>query len=93
MMLQYLSPAATSTEIRRWNRNGNALTLAAYLKQKVKEQQRIIAYLGGKWFYLVHHFRGDNAHDEVRNIPIVEPENHILACWIIVGYTKVLSMI
>ena len=38
MMLQYLSPEATSTEIRRWNRNGNAPTLAAYLKQKAKVQ-------------------------------------------------------
>lgn len=45
MMLQYLSPDATSTEIRRWNRNGNAPTLAAYLKQKAKVQQKIIAYL------------------------------------------------
>ena len=36
MMLKYLSPNATSTEIRRWNRNGNAPTLAAYLKQKAK---------------------------------------------------------
>ena len=45
MMLQYLSPEATSTEIRRWNRNGNTPTLAAYLKQKAKVQQRIRTYL------------------------------------------------
>ena len=45
MMLQYLSPDATGTEIRRWNRNGNAPTLAAYLKQKAKVQQRIKTYL------------------------------------------------
>ena len=31
MMLQYLSPDATCTEIRRWDKNGNAPTLAAYL--------------------------------------------------------------
>ena len=31
MMLQYLSPDATGIEIRRWNKNGNAPTLAAYL--------------------------------------------------------------
>ena len=47
MMLQYLSPTATGTEIRRWNRNGNAPTLAAYLKQKAKVQQRIISFLRG----------------------------------------------
>lgn len=29
IILQYLSPDATDTEIRRWNRNGNAPTLAA----------------------------------------------------------------
>lgn len=45
MMLQYLSPDATDTEIRRWNRNGNAPTLAAYLKLKTKTQQRILRYL------------------------------------------------
>ena len=67
MMLQYLSPDATGIEIRRWNKNGNAPTLAAYLKQKGKVQQRIIAYLrsiptyldievAGKRFYMA--FRG-----------------------------------
>lgn len=29
MMIQYLSPDATAIEIHRWNRNGNAPTLAA----------------------------------------------------------------
>ena len=63
MMLQYLSPDATDIEIRRWNKNGNAPTLAAYLKQKGKVQQRMIAYLrsipthldievAGKRFYM-----------------------------------------
>ena len=76
MMLQYLGPDATDIEIRRWNKNGNAPTLAAYLKQKEKVQQRIIAYLrsitthldievAGKRFYMVHGFPGDNVHDEV----------------------------
>lgn len=64
MMLQYLSPDATGIEIRRWNKNGNAPTLAAYLKQKGKVQQRIIAYL--------------------RSIP---------NCRLIIGHTKVLSLI
>ncbi len=30
MMLQYMSPIASETDIRRWNRNGNAPTLVAY---------------------------------------------------------------
>ena len=104
MMLQYLSPDATSTEIRRWNRNGNAPTLAAYLKQKAKVQQRIIAYLrslpthlelevNGSRFYMVHGFPGDNIHDEVWTRPTMESENPIPGCRLIIGHTKVLSLI
>lgn len=104
MMLQYLSPDATSTEIRRWNRNGNAPTLAAYLKQKAKVQQRIIAYLrslpthlelevNGSRFYMVHGFPVDNIYDEVWTRPTMESENPIPDCRLIIGHTKVLSMI
>ena len=104
MMLQYLSPEATSTEIRRWNRNGNAPTLAAYLKQKAKVQQRIRTYLrtrpthleleiNGNRFYMVHGFPGDNVHDEVWTRPTMESENPIPNCRLIIGHTKVLSLI
>ncbi len=104
MMLQYLSPDATCIEIRRWNKNGNAPTLAAYLKQKEKVQQRIIAYLrsipthldievAGKRFYMVHGFPGDNVHDEVWTRPTLESENPIPDCRLIIGHTKVLSLI
>ena len=104
MMLQYLSPDATSTEIRRWNRNGNAPTLAAYRKQKVKVQRRIIAYLRSlpthldmeideKRFYIVHGFPGENTHDEVWHRPTMESENPIPDYRLIIGHTKVLSMI
>ena len=103
MMLQYLSPDATSTEIRRWNRNGNAPTLAAYLKQKAKVQQRIRTYLrtrpthlelevNGNRFYLVHGFPGENVHDEVWTRPTMESENPIPECKLIIGHTEVLSM-
>lgn len=104
MMLQYLSPEATGVEIRRWNKNGNAPTLAAYLKQKEKVQKRILAYLqslpthvnmevDGKRFYIVHGFPGDNVHDEVWSRPTMESENSIPDCRLIIGHTKVLSMI
>ena len=104
MMLQYLSPDATCIEIRRWNKNGNAPTLAAYLKQKEKVQQRIIAYLrsipthldievAGKRFYMVHGFPGDNVHDEVWTRPTMESENPIPDCRLIIGHTIVLSLI
>ena len=104
MMLQYLSPDATGTEIRRWNRNGNAPTLAAYLKQKAKVQQRIKTYLrtrpthlelevNGNRFYMVHGFPGDNVHDEVWTRPTMESKNPIHDCRLIIGHTEVLSMI
>ena len=104
MMLQYLSPTATGTEIRRWNRNGNAPTLAAYLKQKAKVQQRIISYLrglpthielevNGKRFYLVHGFPGENIHDEVWFRPEIDTVNPKPGYQVIIGHTKVLSMI
>lgn len=104
MMLQYLSPSATGTEIRRWNRNGNAPTLAAYLKQKAKVQHRILSYLrglpthlelqiNGKWFYLVHGFPGENVHDEVWQRPEIDTTNPKPGYRVIIGHTKVLSMI
>lgn len=104
MMLQYLNPSATGTEIRRWNKNGNAPTLAAYLKQKAKVQQRIISYLrglpthlemeiNGKWFYLVHGFPGENVHDEVWHRPEIDTANPKPGYQVVIGHTKVLSMI
>lgn len=104
MMLQYLSPDATGIEIRRWNRNGNAPTLAAYLKHKAKVQQRIRTYLrtrpthlelevNGNRFYMVHGFPGNNVHDEVWTRPTMESKNPIPDCRLIIGHTKVLSMI
>lgn len=104
MMLQYLSPGATGMEIRRWNKNGNAPTLAAYLKQKGKVQQRILTYLrtlpthidievNGDRFYIVHGFPGVNIHDEVWTRPTMESENLIPDCRLVIGHTKVLSLI
>ena len=104
MMLQYLGPEATGVEIRRWNKNGNAPTLAAYLKQKAKVQQRILCYLrglpthielevNGKRFYLVHGFPGENVHDEVWTRPSIESLNPITDCRLIIGHTKVFNLI
>ena len=104
MMLQYLSPGATGTEFRRWNRNGNAPTLAAYLKQKAKVQQRIISYLrglpthielelNGRWFYLVHGFPAETVHDEVWHRPEIDTVNPKPGYQVIIGHTKVLNMI
>lgn len=75
MMLQYMSPDATGIEIRRWNKNGNAPALTAYLHQKAKEQQRILDYLrtrhshlgidvNGWSLHLVHVWLCENILDE-----------------------------
>ena len=104
MMLQYLSPDATDIVIRRWNRNGNAPTLAAYLKLKAKTQQRILDYLNtrpshlevdvnGRRFYLVHTWPGENVHDEVWQRPEIDAANPKPGYQVIIGHTKVLSMI
>ena len=104
MMLQYLSPDATSIEIRRWNKNGNTPTLMAYLRLKAKVQQKILDYLhtrpihmelevSGKRFYLVHAWPGESVHDEVWCRPEIDAPNPKPGYQVIIGHTKVLSMI
>ncbi len=104
MMLEYLSPGADTTAVRRWNRNGNVPTLAAYLKLKAKDQLKILSYLhkrpthleveiGGDSFYLVHGFPGGNLHDEVWHRPDMDTPNPKPGYRVIIGHTKVLSMI
>lgn len=104
MMLQYMSPDATGIEIRTWNKNGNAPTLDAYLRQKAKVQQRILRYLGmrpshlevevdGRMFYLVHAWPAENVHDEVWHRPEIDAANPKTGYQVIIGHTKVLSMI
>lgn len=104
MMTQYFSPGATSTDIRRWNKNGNAPTLVAYLKLKAREQQEIMDFLrtrpthfevpvNGKNFYLVHAFPGEHVHDEVWFRPEIDAPNPKPEYQVIVGHTKVLSLI
>ena len=104
MMLQYFSPDATGEEIRRWNRNGNAPTMQAYLKLKAKEQKAILEYLrplpshlevtvNGRKFYLVHGFPAENVHDEVWFQPDMNDPNPKPGYQVIIGHTKVLSLI
>lgn len=103
MMLQYLSPDATEIQIRRWNRNGNAPTLAAYRKLSPGEQQKILSFLrdrpvhlevtvNGKAFYLVHGFPGGNVHDQVWGRPGIYDPNPIPNCQLIIGHTPVLCL-
>lgn len=104
MMLQYFGPNASSEEIRRWNRNGNAPTKASYLKLKAREQRAILEYLrmlpthleltiNGWDFYLVHGFPAENVHDEVWLRPSMDAPNPKPGYRVIIGHTKVLSLI
>jgi len=104
MMLQYMSPSASETDIRRWNRNGNAPTLAKFFRLKAREQKEILHYLkilpthlevtvGGRKFYLVHGFPGANVHDEVWGRPTMETPNPVPDYQLIIGHTPVLYLI
>lgn len=104
MMMQYLSPDATCVEIFRWNRNGNAPTLAAFNAMHPEEQQKIIRFLRTRPshleitvnyqdFYLVHAFPGKNVHDEVWFRPMFDTSNPIPEKTVIVGHTPVYHLI
>lgn len=104
MMLQYMNPSASKADIRRWNRNGNAPTLAKFLRLKAKEQKEILHYLktlpthlevtaGDRKFYLVHGFPRENVHDEVWGRPTMETPNPIPDYRLIIGHTPVQYLI
>lgn len=103
IMLDYFSPTATEVEIRRWNRNGNQPTLAAWNGLTAEKQQEILTFLqnipthlsvtvNARTFYLVHGFIGDNVHDEVWLRPMPDWENPLPDCTLIIGHTKVSSL-
>jgi len=104
MMLQYMNPSASETDIRRWNRNGNAPTLAAYHCLDDQEQQKTLRFLrtlpthlevtvGGRKFYLVHGFPGENIHDEVWGRPTRSTPNPVPDYQLIIGRTPVQYLI
>lgn len=104
MMLQYFSPDASDVDIRRWNRNGNAPTLAAYQQLTESEQQELTAFLqarpvhmevmvNDRSFYLVHGFPGENVHDNVWNRPEINSPNPIPESCLIVGHTPISSLL
>ena len=103
MMTRYFAPEAAEVEIRRWNRNGNSPTLAAFLRLTPREREEILAYLQtrkphillelpGERFYLVHGFPGENLHDEVWGRPGLEDPNPIPDRTLIIGHTPVLLL-
>ena len=103
MMMQYYSPEATDVEVLRWSRNGNAPTVAAFESLQAEEQTEILDYLknlpthaesclGGKSFYLVHGFPGENVHDEVWMRPNLQSDNPVHGKTLIIGHTPVINM-
>lgn len=103
MFLQYLSPHATQADILRWNRNGNQPTLEEYADLTVSDRRRIKNFLstlethlevevGGRRFYLVHGFPGENVHDEVWCRPTPDTPNPVDGTMLILGHTPVMYL-
>ena len=104
MMLQYMNPGATEKDIRRWDRNGNAPTLAQFRCLPEEERESLLRYLqarpthlevqiGGRKFYLVHGFPGENVHDEVGGRPTPETPNPIPDCQLLIGHAPVPELV
>lgn len=104
MMVQNYSPEATIVEALRWSRNGNAPTIASFDSLHEDEQTEILDYLkelpshvvvsvGGRRFYLVHGFPGENIHEEVWQRPDICSVNPIQGTTLIIGHTPVLNML
>lgn len=103
MMLAYYSKAATEVDFRRWNKNGNTPTAAAFDKLSSDEKAEVLSFLGNlstaasvnvekNRFYLVHGFPAETVHDRVWNRPTYESENPIEGSTLVVGHTPVLSI-
>ena len=103
MMLRYYSPDAEELEIKRWNKNGNDPTLQAFQALDGAAQWRILRFLmecpthltlevGDRRFYLVHGFPGETAFDEMWQRPEADTPNPIPGTTLIIGHTKVISM-
>lgn len=104
MMLQYLNPDATEIDIRRWNKNGNAPTLAGFHALSKAQQEAVLSFLrtrpthlelsvGEKDFYLVHGFPAETVHDEVWHRPELTTPNPCPNCTLIVGHTPVVCLL
>ena len=103
MMMQYLVPDATELDHRRWNRNGNAPTLAAYVCLPRAGRERLLDFLsslpshldltvGGTRFHLVHGFPADNVHDEVWLRPRPDTPAPLPGTQVIIGHTNIVSL-
>ena len=104
MCLQYHSLEATEVEVRRWNRNGNAPTLAGLDRLTSAQRAEVFAFLRqlpvhldlcveGCRFHLVHGFPGETVRDQVWERPAPDSPNPFPdGRQVIVGHTPVLSL-
>lgn len=101
MMLEYLSPDATETQINRWNRNRNLSTLGKFKTLPKQEQDNILNFVqalpncmeltvDNTRFFLVHGLPGANTHDAVWGRPTgIDFPNPLPDCRLIIGHTPV----
>ena len=105
MCLQYHSPQATEVEIARWNRNGNATTLAELAALSEDEREEVFEFMRnlplhmditveGQAYHLVHGFPGETTRDQVWERPTPNTPNPFPdGRKVIVGHTPVLSLL
>ena len=102
MMLEYYRPDATFVEILRWNRNGNAATVAALEQLRKRQLSDLIARVGelpdcldveveGRRFHLVHGFPGETTYSRLWTRPDYFAEAPIPDTTVIVGHTPVVA--
>lgn len=104
MMGIYFDPASTPEQKARWDRNGNAPTLEAFLALRSEEQTAILDFIrsrpgclevtvNGRDFHLVHAFPAQSLYDQVWTRPRLDTPNPLPGKQVIIGHTKVVSML
>ena len=104
MMLQCYHEQPSGFDCFRWNRNGNELTMDAFRRLNVEDQQSILEYLkrlpthaeicvDGIDYYLVHGFPASSEEEEVWKRPELNERNPKPGCRVVIGHTPVLNLV
>ena len=104
MMLQCYREQPSGFDCFRWNRNGNELTMDAFRRLNVEDQQSILEYLkrlpthaeicvDGIDYYLVHGFPASSEEEEVWKRPELNERNPKPGCRVVIGHTPVLNLV
>ena len=100
MCLRYYAADATEREIRHWNINSNAPTIAGFNALTSSQREELFQFLrnlpthmelwiSGRQFYLVHGFPGSTPYEEVWGRPLPDTPNPIPGATAIIGHTPV----